>query len=200
MEFASAQIHKSGNSLHVTHGDDKGLFVTFYTESIEAPYESEQAGHPVFKDVPYVHILFPGDRTKEVKRPVKMKGDESSPSDMERWPRQWQAFQAQAQEVANGLPITEWAPISKSQALALKAMHIHTVEQLAEVPDHALTWLGAREMQEKARTWLSQAKDGAEALRLKAENDALRQDIEQLKKQFAELAAGNRRKKVEEAQ
>lgn len=188
MEFATAQVHKAGNQLHVTHGDDKGLFVTFYDEAIRQNFESEQQGRPVFKDVPHVHIMFPGDRTKEVKRPVKLSGDESSPSDPERWPRQWAAYQAQAAEVVDGLPVTEWAPLTKSQAMELKALHIHTVEQLAAVPDHALTWLGAREMQAKARAFLAQATDGAEVLRLKAENEALRTDLELLKQQVAELS------------
>ena len=195
MEFAEASITKRGNSLHVTHGDDSGLHVVFYNESVEQSFESEQQGHPVYKDVPYVHILFPGDRTKEVKRPVKAKSDESTPSDGERWPRQWEAFKAQSEEVTSGIPITEWPPITKSQALALKSVHIHTLEQLAAVADTSLTWMGAREMQAKARVWLANAVDGAEALRLKSENDGLRADIDQLKKQFAELAAGSKGKK-----
>ena len=187
-EFASATITKRGNQLHVSHGDDSGLFVRFYDESLEMPFLSEQAGHPVYQDVPYIQIMFPGDRTKEVKRPVKMKGDESSPSDAQRFSREWEAYKAQSEAVTVGMPVTEWAPLTKSQAMALKTMNIHTVEQLAEVPDHLLSWMGAREMSQKARAWLKQAGDNATALKLQAENDALRADIETLKQQFAEMS------------
>lgn len=201
MELASPQVHKSGNSLHVSHGDDRGLFVTFYNEAVEVPYQSEQAGHPVFKDVPYIHIMFPGNSTTQVRRPVKLKGDESTPSDAQRWPMQWQAFQSQSEQVHSGIPVTEWPPLTKSQALGLKALQIHTVEQLANVPDNGLTWLGAREMQQKALAWLKTADGGAEVLRLTKENENLRSDVETLKAQFAELAAANKpkgRKSAEE--
>ena len=192
MELASPTVHKSGNSLHVSHGDDRGLFVTFYNEAIEIPFESEQAGHPVFKEVPYVHIMFPGNSTTQVRRPVKLKGDENTPSDPLRWPMQWQAFQSQSEQVHTGIPVNEWPPLTKSQALALKGMQIHTVEQLANVPDNGLTWLGAREMQQKAIAWLKNAGDGAEVMRLQKENENLRADVEALKTQFAEIAAARK--------
>ena len=189
MELATPTIHKSGNSLHVSHGDDRGLFVTFYNEAVEVPFESEKAGHPVYKDVPYVHIMFPGNSTTQVRRPVKEKGDDNTPSDPQRWPMQWQAFKSQSEQVHVGIPITEWPPLTKSQAMSLKAMNIHTVESLAEMPDSGLTWLGAREHQQKAVAWLKNATGGAEVLRLQHENSALRADIDALKAQFAELAA-----------
>ena len=191
MELATAQPNlRNGQSVGMAkHGDDAGLFVTFYTESVEAPFESEQRGYTVFKDVVYVHIMFPGNRSTEVRRPARLKAEGGHPADIQRWPRQWEAFQSQSVVTSVGMPVTEWAPLSKSQALMLKAMNIHTVEQLAEVPDHALTWLGARDMQVKAQTWLKSAANSAEALRLQADNDRLRADIDALKAQVAELAA-----------
>jgi hypothetical protein len=187
MEFASAQVHKSGNSLHVTHGDDKGVYVTFSLEAIQHPYKSEQAGRPIWEDVPHVQILFPGDSTKKVFRPVDLVGTESKPSDPQRWPGQWAAFQSQSEQVQVGTPLLEWPPVGKSMALNLKAMSIHTVEQLSEVADHSLTWLGARELRDKARAWLAASTDGAAVMKLQKENDDLRADMEMLKAQFAEM-------------
>ena len=196
MELATPTIHKSGNQLHVSHGDDKGLHVTFYIEAIKSPFKSEQAGYPVFEDVTFVHILFPGNRSTEVKRPAKLKNDGGIPPDNERWPRAWQAFQNQSEEAHVGLPVTEWSPLTKGQAMGLKAQHIHTVEQLAELPDHALTWLGAREMQIKAKAYLKQAGDGgAEAMRLSKENDNLHAVIEALKAQISDLAKSKKGEK-----
>lgn len=198
MEFATATVHKSGNQLHVTHGDDKGLYVEFSMEAIHQPYESEQAGHPIYKDVPHVMILFPGDNTKKVFRPVDLTGNENKPSDPQRWPQQWAAFQSQSVQVQKGQPLTEWGPMSKSTALTLKGMQIHTVEQLAEVPDHALTWLGAREMREKAKAYLAAATDSSAVLRLQQENEDLRKDIAMLKQQFADLAATKKTREPKE--
>lgn len=190
MEFAPATIHKAGNQLHVSHGDDKGLFVEFYTEAVKSPFKSEQANRPIYEDTPYVRILFPGDTTKRVERPVDLHGSETKPSDPQRWPQQWAAYQNQQVQTQIGTPITEWPAVSKSQALNLKAMNVHTVEGLAEVSDAGLTWLGARELREKARAYLAAAAGGAELSKAQAENAALRADIDALKKQFAELAEG----------
>ena len=187
--LASATIHKSGNQLHVSHGDDKGLFVEFYMEAMQNYAESETAGHPVFHDVPFIRIRFPGDTTKVVERPVRLHEVNGTPSDPQRWPRHWEIFQSSTGDQNTGLPLTEWPPITKSVALTLKGMHIHTVEQLADVQDNNLTWLGARELRAKAQSWLASAAGSAETLRLQTENAALRADIDALTAQFAELAS-----------
>lgn len=190
MDFAQATVNKRGNTLHVSHGSDDGLYVEFYMEAEHQLFESEQQGIPVYKDAPFVRVMFPGDNTKKVVRPVKMSGDESSPSDIDRWPRQWQAFQNQSIQTQEGTPINEWPPISKSLALNLKSMNIHTVQQLAAVSDNALTWLGARDLREKAKAYIASATDSAAVLRMQTDNDNLRDEIATLKAQFAELAAG----------
>lgn len=193
MDFAAATVHKSGNQLHVSHGDDSGLYVEFYMEAEHQAFESEKQGIPVYKDVAFVRVMFPGDNTKKVVRPVKTHGDDSSHSDMDRWPRQWQAFQNQSIQVNEGTPIEDFWPVSKSLALALKAMQIHTVQQLAGVSDTALTWLGARELRDKAKTFIAEAKDSAVVLKMKSDNDHLKNELATLKAQFAELAGEKRR-------
>ena len=180
MDFAQAQVHKSGNSLHVSHGDDSGLHVEFHVETEHQAFESEKEGRPVFKEVPFIQILFPGDSTKKVYRPA-------TEDDKTRFPRHWAVFQSMGEQLHEGTPVEQWAPISKSMAATLKALGVHTVEQLAAISDNALTWLGARELREDAKTYLATAKDGAVALQLRKDNDNLKNEIEALKKQFAEL-------------
>ena len=188
MDFATAQVHKSGNSLHVTHGDDTGLYVEFYMEAEFQSFKSEEEGRPIYEDVPYVRIMFPGDNTKKVVRPANLKGTDTTPSDSQRWPKQWEAFKNQSVQSHEGTPIDQWPPLSKSTALGLKAMNIHTVEQLAGVSDTALTWLGARDLREKAKSYIASATDSAAVLKLQSENQNLKDDIAALKAQFAELA------------
>lgn len=189
-EFAQAIVQGKGNNLSVVHGDDSGLIVEFYMEPVLQGAESEKEGRRIYKDVPFIWIRFVGDRTREVRRKVDLKGRNGIP-DPERFPRQWQAFQRKTAPVAMGTPIEQWGPIDRSQALTLKGVNIHTVENLAAVPDTALHNLGhgARVLRDKAIAWLKAAGDSAETTRLAAENQHLKDELAALKEQVAELAA-----------
>jgi hypothetical protein len=189
MDFAQARIVEQGNSLHVSHGDDSRLYVEFTMEAIHQTAKSEEEGRPIFKDVPHVRIHFPGDRTKQIFRPVKFEDDHQGPADPRRFPQQWRAFEAQQEQVQTGTPIEQWGPLTKSQAMEFKAMHIHTVEQLAGIADSNLSWLGARELRDKAVAWLAQAENGKESLRLTAELAKRDAQIEDMQRQIKELAA-----------
>jgi hypothetical protein len=188
--FSNAQVHQRGNTLQVAHGGDDSLIVAFYMESELQGFASEEAGRPIYKDVPYIWIRFPGDRTREVKRRVDTKGKNGYP-DQDRFPRQWAAFQRGQQDVQEGTPLEQWSAISRSTALTYKGMNIFTVENLAAVNDSSLQAMGhgAREMRDKAIAWLKSSEDGAEAMRLAAENKRKDDRIEALENQLSELAA-----------
>lgn len=189
-EFAQPTVAGRGSQLSVSHGTDENLIVEFYMESVLQGAESEKAGRPIYKDVPFIWIRFPGDRTRERRRKVDMRGRDGAIPDPDRFPRQWMAFQRKHAQVQEGTPIEQWGPISKSHAMTLKGLNVHTVENLAGVPDSALHNLGhgARALRDKAIAWLKAATDGAETTRLAAENQALRDDIAALKEQVADLA------------
>ena len=84
-------------------------------------------------------------------------------ADKKRWPIQWAQFEAGNVQLGTGLPLQEWAPLSRSQVLELKANHIHTVEQLSEIPDSGLEKLGmgAHDLREKAKRFVAQAESSA---------------------------------------
>jgi hypothetical protein len=189
MSFAPAQVVGQGNNLHVKHGDDSGLFVQFYMESIEDEEQSKIEGRPFFRDVPFIKIIPVGDKNTVVCRPVKLDYDANTPPDTVRWPAQYAAFQNQQVQVSEGTPLEQWGPITKSQALMFKAVNVHTVEQLAAVSDQNLhnLGMGAREMREKATAYIADAKGGAGTAKLQAENEELRQKIEALQNQMNAL-------------
>lgn len=189
-DFAQAQYQFApGQSVAVaSHGDDAGLFVEFRTEAVQNHAKSRAEGRAIFEDTPFITIMFPGDKTKRVERPVKMEDDVDGPSDLTRFPRQWARFQAQEEQAGDGLPVQQWPTLSKSQALELKAMGIHTVEQLAALPDTALNWLGARELRTQAQAWLEKAGAHAAESRLAAENAQLREQMAAMQKQMSDLA------------
>lgn len=191
MDLATPKVVEVGNGqLHVTHGDDNGLYVEFDVEAVHQPFESEQAGQPIYKEVPYITIMFPGDRTKTVKRPAKLKTDEQGPSDCVRFPKQWAAFENQTGPVHEGTPLSTWTLINKADVRMLKDLGVHTVEALAALSDNNLTFLGARMYRDKAIAWLDQVIDGAVISRMVSENETLRLEVDRLTRDNKELGAG----------
>lgn len=170
---------------------ENNLHVQFRLEPVHQTKSSEDEGRPIYKDIPYIRITFPGDRNKIIDRPVDLHGVGQAPSDPRRFPRQWAAFQAQTEQVQDGWAITEWPRISKSQALEFKGLNIHTVEALADIQDGFMDKIGlsAVKLRDAARSDLAQAKDGKEITRLTAENETLRLDLVQIKAQLGELSA-----------
>lgn len=191
MDFAPTKVIQTGqNSYAVTHGDDSQLCPEFYDREILDNAASEREGRPIYKTIPYCKIIFPGDKTKVKDEPVDFVGQLGGrPPHPDRFPRQWDAYKNQREQVADGTSLLEWAPLPRNEAMELKGLKIHTVEQLAALPDTSLTWLGARQWRDKAKAWLEQASGGAATMKLQAENDVLRGDVDMLKRQIAELAA-----------
>jgi hypothetical protein len=164
--------------------DSEGLIAEFFPHAIQNNHRSSNEGRPIFETHPYVRILIPGDKHSIVER-------KATDADKLRFQRQWQAFQAGQAPVESGTPIEQWPQLTVSQVAEFKAMHIRTVEHLAGLNDSYIAKLGpgGRELVSKAKAFIAQAKDTAEAQRLAAENESLRNDIASLKEQIAQLAA-----------
>lgn len=193
MDLASPTIIKQGNNYSVSHGDDSSLFVEFKSVPKKNELKSAEAGREVWEMRDYVTIRFAGDKNTVVEERVK----ENSEWPL-RFPRQWQAYKNQQVQVADGMPITEWALINKAEAMELKAINIHTVEALAAVSDSNLKWLGARVLRDKAIAWLEQANNGAGLAKMQAENEDLKIQIEALRNEIKALAQHKGRKNVKD--
>ncbi len=195
--LSEPKIIQQGQNYHVQYGDDSGLYVEFSMEPIQNDQRSEEEGRPIFEDKEYITIRIIGDTKTVRKRPVQLNWVGNTPPDHERWPRQYQAFKSQQSQILDGTPIIEWASITKSDAASMKAMNIHTVEMLASLGENNLNWLGARQMRDKAKAWLEQAKDGSGLTRLIAENETLKNDIQALKNQIAALSISGDKEDLE---
>jgi hypothetical protein len=147
--------------------------------------KTAEAGHDVYDEREYVRVVVPGDKASLLLQP-------STDAYRRRFPKAYQAFKTRESGGGrSGMPIEQWAVVSRSVAMTLRAAHVHTVEDLCEVSDSHIDRLsvaGARELQAKARAWLAQAKDGAEAARKAAENEGLQKQIQALHAQIAALA------------
>lgn len=200
--YGQAQIVGSGNNLVVQHGTDAGLYVEFYIESIHDEEASAEQGRPIYVDREFIKIIPVGDKNTVICRPVRFKEEGGVPPDTMRWAAKYEQFKRQGFVTQEGTPLEQWPILTKSQVMMMKSSNVHTVEQLAAVADGNLgnLGMGARELQEKAKIYLQQAKDGSGLEKLHKENEVLRDQIEALRNEIKALAAEKpkRAKKDEE--
>jgi hypothetical protein len=159
--------------------------VGFGLSAILDDAKTAEAGHEVYKDVEFIKIAIPGDRNSLFFQPA-------TEQHKKRFPRAWADYKARdITKPREGLPIENWAPISRATALNLKAVNIHTVEDLAVVHDGHVASLGiqGRELRAKAQAFLEQARDTAAATRAAKEKQELQDQIKALQAQIADLAA-----------
>lgn len=160
---------------------DTGLGVEFFTKAVEHPAKTREAGRPIFNDMEYVRISFPGDSKRELVAPASemhyVSHAKQQMTYAERFAGSYAAFKDSNTEYVSGTPIDELTALTASKKAELKAMKIRTVEQLAGLPDVTIKkiGMGAREMVEQAQAFLAAASGTAE--------------IAELRRQLAELQA-----------
>lgn len=183
--FSEATIKKTtGGQYQVSYGDDNSVFAEFYLGSMLDQAETEKHGRPIYKSVDMLRMMFPGDNTKAYDKPVSMVPVGSRPADPDRFPRQWAQYKAQQVQVQDGTPIEQWPPINPAQAMTLKAMNVHTVEQLAAASDTNLNMMGMRQLRENAKAWLEEAESGAETIKLRNQVEQLQAQLEAMQNQM----------------
>jgi hypothetical protein len=117
------------------------------------------------------------------------------PEHKERFAVQYDAWKAKkiARHI-EGTPLRNWPMIPAIRIAEFEAMGIFSVENLRDVSDVNIVKLqDGRVWREKATGWLASAeKNGTEA-RFAAENERLRADMDELRKQIAELSVEEKR-------
>lgn len=147
-----------------------GIIPRFHTVAIAK-------GDGGFFDEDRVELLVPGDAKSSPVLVVteKVKRD---------FPAQYKAWKEGEKEAQTGTPL-ELLIGQSSLLFTLKAMHLHTVEQLAGVSDSQLEGigLGGRELRDRAKRSL----DRQSAMAADAKEQAQAQTIADLQSQLAEL-------------
>jgi hypothetical protein len=146
--------------------------------------KTAKVGHDFYSDVEFVKIAVPGDKNSVVFQPA-------ADTHRRRFPKAYAEFKARTAgaETREGLPIEQWAPISRSVAMTLRAAHIHTVEALAAVHDGHIDRIGTngRELRAKAQAFLEQAKDSSAVLKLAADKKELQDQLAAMQLQINQL-------------
>lgn len=161
----------------------------FFTEPVEQTGKTAEEGRPVYKDVDMVGITNPGSRDEVVLVAEK----KAKTDDYVAWAyNKWKKTQEQ---VVDGTPVETVPFLGKAVVLELKAINIHTLEQLAEAPEPAIQrMMGLRELKKKAVAYIGAAKDSQIVTKMAhelAQRDneiaSLKASMEQMSKRFDEM-------------
>jgi len=160
---------------------DNALHVEFYKSTEEG-----------YKDVPFVRIHIPGDKTTVIDQPVRE-------DHKERFVRQWLYFQMKSNEGAEvyGTMLSKWnadepKEFDKFQMEELQILKYQTVEQVATSTDSQLQRVGMSgfALRDKARTYLARQNQTAASTALE---DA-QKELAILKEQVALLTSNSKPK------
>jgi hypothetical protein len=136
---------------------DGALGVRFDRRPVQDQEASSRAGRPIFKEVDFIHIWTPGDKTTEIDVPV----DDHYRN---RFSAKYDAYLAgKDQDSADGTPLAQWTGLTSAQVQELVHFKVKTVEQLAEMSDDNLSRLGPGYVSRRkaARTYLDAAAGNA---------------------------------------
>ncbi len=179
---------ETGMNFNRGQGADARLIVEFSQQARENGYKSSLEGRTVYDDVEMVTIIIPGDKHSEVIEAV-------TDDHRQRWPVQYRLFKEGLEQVADGMPIKEWPPLTPAQVKTLESLNIRTVEQLAGLSDTALTTvgMGGRQLRDKAAAWLQNAADGKPLAEALAAREQVEAKLQAQDAQIAEMQAVIRR-------
>jgi hypothetical protein len=162
---------------------DEQLLVKFFVKQVQDKTASLSQGRPIFKDVEYVDIKIPGNRTGGACRPATHR-------DKQRFYKHYEMFKARIEAPVVGTPLSEWPLITRTRVEELAYLHVKTVEQLVDLSDtHAGQIMGIHELKKKAKDWLEKADDTARINEIESLKDANAQKDERINSLEGQLMA-----------
>lgn len=169
------------------YASDGRLFIQFHTKAVYNQHASVQQGRPIFNDEDYIKIITPGSQLAVIDAPYH------SGNYSKRFFNQYKAWKSGQDASQVGTPLASFPLLLGKPALVaeLKALNIHTVEQLKELPDlYAGQIMGGNELKQRAAAWMDETQGAAAVMaRMGQENEALRAQMQQMQQQLAELSA-----------
>lgn len=184
---------------------EDGNIVSFLESAVRNQYASTNEGRPVFDTVLYAEITSPGQKNQihrieverklhdgTVKRRVWQNTERGLLYMDDRFSKQLDAWRKGRTDTAvQGMPLSAYPMVDVAQAASLRATGVHSVEQLAAVPDANLGNLGpqGRQLRDGAKAFLAAAAGQAPLERLTSENNDLKDRIAIMERQMAQLVA-----------
>jgi hypothetical protein len=171
---------------------DKTMSVTFYTKAVQSKMKSKEAGRPIFDEKEFVRIIAPGNHKSVF-------DDLVTPEHRVRFKERYDRFKKGLSQATSGTPLEMWPQMSVSMVAELKAMEIHTVEQLAALPDaNAQKIMGYHELRRRAQTFLDAAAGEATNNKMQEELEKRDSEIAALKAQMEQILLMGQQKPVQQ--
>lgn len=182
---------------------DKNI-LTFWEDVVPNGLAGSAAGRVVFDKVLMMRVNVPGDKseiTHEVERsypeefphPIfkALKKNEVVFAKYGKYIEDYKSRMSGGGTVEAGTPIDHWPLVDTRMAANLKFHGVYSVESLAAIHDGnaAGMGMGIRELRQKAIDWLTTASNTAAAMATEEKNRKLQSQIDELREQYASLAA-----------
>lgn len=150
---------------------DKRLRVNFGLHPQINQEKSAAEGRPIYDEIEYVTIMVPGERDV-VHRAAWER-------DFQRFPLQYAAFKNKRnQDAASGTPLAVLTWLTSAQVKELEFFNCFTVEQLANLADSSASrFMGIQALKQRAKDYVTAAKEAAPLTAMRAEMDKKDQDL-----------------------
>lgn len=183
--------------------EDTRLIVTFENFPVLNEAKSKEANRPIYEDMEVCRIRMGGDRLQAPVFPAWAEapgGGENAEGYIvpmtyaQKYAEQYRKFKAGEVQTKEGTPIEALTFLSAAKVKELKALNIYTAESLASLEGASLKSLGqgGLEWKTKAKAYLDNAAGSATVTKLASENEFLRQQLEELRKERAQWPATER--------
>ncbi len=177
---------KAMNGNIAMQGTDKDLYVIFYAGTKINAFKSQQQGAPVFDPVDMIKVFHPGEPLNVPERPV-------IENDKHRFRAQWDAYKEGKDQKVEGTPLSVLFPHNPEIIKTLEAVHISTVQQLANISDTATqNMMFGFNLRDKAKQYLSVAQQGVQFHQFEQERENLQQQIKELTEKVALMQAAEK--------
>ncbi len=178
-----------------------GLYCEFYMNPVLDKALTATEGRNKYKEVPYIMIMVPGDKSSIIRRPIRT--GQNPAHDNNKFHNEYVAFMQKKEAPTEGMPLSEWAMVTRSIVMELNHVGIKTVEHLASLSDtNVQKMMGLADLRSKAQTFLEAAESDAPFVKLHAEIDhrneeisSLRATVEAMQTELAEIKGGKKKGK-----
>jgi hypothetical protein len=173
---------------------DHKLHVTFYTRAVPNNFKSIEAGRKVFDEVDYIKIHTPGSQLNVIDAPI------TAGTYRQRFAEKYEKWKKGQEDLVSGTPLDAFPLLLGKVALIaeLRSMNIHTVEQLADLPDSAIQRImGGNELRAKAKLYIDKT-SGTDAVlaKMQKENEDLKAQMANLTQMFSAKEQSGKKDKV----
>ena len=171
----------------------------FFIHTVPNDAKSKAAGRPIFDEMEVCEIRMAANRqtvgvfpAHEVWKIVDTdEGGREPRTYAMRFSEQYKKFKSGEAQAMSGTPLEELPFLTASKRLELKALNIYTAETLAALDGQPLKILGmgGRELKTQAQAYIAKAIGSADVTRFAAENELLKQQMDDLRAQVAALSS-----------